>query len=128
MRMKSYHKNNLSIIGKIMGPLAQFLLALTNLVRSGSIRNVSTAIKAAEREFGKLTPLLKKQIERIFEQAKNVESGRFEAGINILGLSEGMVGYATEDGMVTSEMAAAADAAAADIASGALVVADWSQE
>ena len=33
-----------------------------------------------------------------------------------------MVGYATEDGMVTSEMAAAADAAAADIASGALVL------
>ena len=30
--------------------------------------------------------------------------------------------------MVTDEMAAAADAAAADIASGALVVADWSQE
>ena len=43
-----------------MGPLAQFLLALTNLVRSGAIRNIPTAIKAAEREFGKLTPLLKK--------------------------------------------------------------------
>ena len=53
-----------------MGPLAQFLLALTNLVRSGVIRNIPTAIKAAEREFGKVTPLLKKQIERIFEQAK----------------------------------------------------------
>jgi len=39
-----------------------------------------------------------------------------------------MVGYATEDGMVSSEMAAAADAAAAEIASGSLVVADWSQE
>ena len=58
-----------------MGPLAKFLLALTNLVRSGSIRNVSTAIKAAEREFGKLTPLLKKQIERIFEQAKKPKVG-----------------------------------------------------
>ena len=58
-----------------MGPLAKFLLALTNLVRSGSNRNVSTAIKAAEREFGKLTPLLKKQIERIFEQAKKPKVG-----------------------------------------------------
>ena len=58
-----------------MGPLAKFLLALTNLVRSGSIRNVSTAIKAAEREFGKLTPLLKKQIERIFEQVKKPKVG-----------------------------------------------------
>jgi basic membrane protein A len=75
-----------------------------------------------------LTSMLKRLDLTIFEQAKNVESGRFESGINILGLSEGMVGYATEDGMVTSEMAAAADAAAADIASGALVVADWSQE
>jgi hypothetical protein len=53
-----------------MGPLAQFLLALSNLVRSGVIRNIPTALKAAEREFGKVTPLLKKQIERIFEQAK----------------------------------------------------------
>ena len=75
-----------------------------------------------------LTSMLKRLDLTIFEQAKNVESGRFESGINILGLAEGMVGYATEDGMVTSEMAAAADAAAADIASGALVVADWSQE
>ena len=75
-----------------------------------------------------LTSMLKRLDLTIFEQAKNVESGRFESGINILGLSEGMLGYATEDGMVTSEMAAAADAAAADIASGALVVADWSQE
>ena len=59
-----------------MGPLAKFLLALTNLVRSGSIRNISTAIKAAEREFGKVTPLLKKQIERIFEQVKKPVVGK----------------------------------------------------
>ena len=32
-----------------MGPLAKFLLALTNLVRSGMIRNIPTALKAAER-------------------------------------------------------------------------------
>ena len=59
-----------------MGPLAKFLLALTNLVRSGSIRNISTAIKAAEREFGKITPLLRKQIERIFEQVKKPVVGK----------------------------------------------------
>lgn len=58
-----------------MGPLAQFLLALTNLVRSGIIRKLPDAIKAAEREFGKVTPLLKKQIERIFEQAKKPKVG-----------------------------------------------------
>jgi len=75
-----------------------------------------------------LTSMLKRLDLTIFEQAQNVAKGSFESGINILGLSEGMLGYATEDGMVTSEMAAAADAAAADIASGALVVADWSQE
>jgi len=59
-----------------MGPLAQFLLALTNLVRSGIIRNIPTALKAAEREFGKVTPLLKKQIERIFESAKKPVVGK----------------------------------------------------
>ena len=59
-----------------MGPLAQFLLALTNLVRSGIIRNIPTALKAAEREFGKVSPLLKKQIERIFEQAKKPVVGK----------------------------------------------------
>jgi len=59
-----------------MGPLAKFLLALTNLVRSGSIRNISTAIKAAEREFGKVTPLLKKQIEKVFESVKKPVVGK----------------------------------------------------
>jgi hypothetical protein len=59
-----------------MGPLAKFLLALTNLVRSGIIRNIPTALKAAEREFGRVTPLLKKQIERIFEQAKKPVVGK----------------------------------------------------
>ena len=58
-----------------MGPLAKFLLALSNLVRSGIIRNIPTALKAAEREFGRVTPLLKKQIERIFELAKKPKVG-----------------------------------------------------
>ena len=76
MRMKNCHKNNLNIIGKIMGPLAQFLLALTNLVRSGAIRKVPQAIKFAEQQFGKVTPLLKKQIEKVFDSVKKPAIGK----------------------------------------------------
>ena len=74
-----------------------------------------------------LTSMLKRLDLTIFEQAETA-AGTFEPGIHILGLAEGMVGYATEVGMVTVEMAAAVEAAAAEIVSGALVVADWSQE
>ena len=61
---------------------------------------------------------------------KKTAAGTFESSGQFvsLGLAEGMVGYATEDGMVTDEMVAAVEAAAAEIASGSLVVADWSQE
>ena len=43
-----------------MGPLAKFLLSLTNLVRSGAIKKIPDAIKFAKQEFGEVTPLLKK--------------------------------------------------------------------
>ena len=76
MRMRNYHKNNLSIIGEIMGALAKFLLGLANLVRSGGIRNIPQAIKFAEQQFGKVTPLLKKQIEKVFESAKKPLVGK----------------------------------------------------
>ena len=59
-----------------MGPLAQFLLALTNLVRSGAIRKVPQAMKFAEQQFGKVTPLLKKQIEKVFESVKKPAIGK----------------------------------------------------
>ena len=59
-----------------MGPLAQFILALTNLVRSGAIRKVPQAIKFAEQQFGKVSPLLKKQIEKVFESAKKPLVGK----------------------------------------------------
>jgi len=59
-----------------MGPLAQFLLALTNLVRSGAIRNIPQAIKFAEQQFGKITPLLKKQIEKVFDKTKKPVIGK----------------------------------------------------
>jgi hypothetical protein len=56
--------------------LAQFIAALTNLVRSGAIRKIPQAIKFAEQQFGKVTPLLKKQIERVFERAKKPVVGK----------------------------------------------------
>ena len=75
-----------------------------------------------------LTSMLKRLDLTIFEQAEKTAAGTFEPGINILGLAEGMVGYAVEDGQVTADMQSAAEAAAADIVSGAITVADWSQE
>jgi hypothetical protein len=74
--MKSCREKNINIIGKIMGPLAQFIIALTNLVRSGAIRKIPQAIKFAEQQFGKVTPLLKKQIEKVFESAKKPVVGK----------------------------------------------------
>jgi len=59
-----------------MGPLAQFLLSLTSLVRSGAIRKIPQAIKFAEQQFGKVTPLLKKQIEKVFDSAKKPVVGK----------------------------------------------------
>ena len=59
-----------------MGLLAQFLLSLANLVRSGAIKKIPDAIKFAEQQFGKVTPLLKKQIEKVFESAKKPVVGK----------------------------------------------------
>ena len=75
-----------------------------------------------------LTSMLKRLDLTIFEQAEKTAAGTFEPAIVVLGLAEGMVGYAAEDGMVTDEMAAAVAAASAEIVSGNIVVADWSQE
>ena len=59
-----------------MGPLAQFIISLTKLVRSGAIKKIPDAIKFAEQQFGKVTPLLKKQIEKVFESAKKPVVGK----------------------------------------------------
>jgi basic membrane protein A len=75
-----------------------------------------------------LTSMLKRLDLTIFEQAEKTAAGTFEPGIHILGLAEGMVGYAIEDGQVTAEMQSAVEAASAEIVSGAMTVADWSQE
>ena len=74
-----------------------------------------------------LTSMLKRLDLTIFVQAEKTAAGTFEPGIHFLGLADGMVGYAIEDGQVTAEMQSAADAAAAEIVSGAITVADWSQ-
>ena len=75
-----------------------------------------------------LTSMLKRLDLTIFEQAEKTAAGTFESGIHILGLAEGMVGYATEDGQVTAEMEAAVEAAAKGIVDGSIPVEDWSQE
>ena len=75
-----------------------------------------------------LTSMLKRLDLTIFVQAEKTAAGTFEPGIHFLGLADGMVGYAIEDGQVTADMQSAAEAAAADIVSGAITVADWSQE
>jgi basic membrane protein A len=75
-----------------------------------------------------LTSMLKRLDLTIFEQAKKTNAGTFEPAIVVLGLAEGMVGYAEEDGQVTAEMQSAVAAASAEIISGGIVVNDWSQE
>ncbi|MDC0194980.1 BMP family ABC transporter substrate-binding protein [Alphaproteobacteria bacterium] len=75
-----------------------------------------------------LTSMLKRLDLTIFEQAEKTAAGTFQPAIVVLGLAEGMVGYAKEDGQVTAEMESAVAAASADIISGKIVVADWSQE
>ena len=75
-----------------------------------------------------LTSMLKRLDLTIFVQAEKTAAGTFESGIHFLGLADGMVGYAIEDGQVTAEMQSAVEAAAAEIVSGAITVADWSQE
>ena len=74
-----------------------------------------------------LTSMLKRLDLTIFAQAEKTVAGTFEPGIHFLGLADGMVGYAIEDGQVTAEMQSAVEAATAEIISGAITVADWSQ-
>ena len=63
-----------------MGPLARFLLSLNNLVRSGGIKRIEEALEFARNEFGKITPLLQKQIEQVFKRAKKPETGGKKQG------------------------------------------------
>ena len=58
-----------------MGALARFLLVLGNLVKNGTIKKIDQAIKFAKNEFGEVTPLIKKQIEKVFKETKKPTVG-----------------------------------------------------
>ena len=63
-----------------------------------------------------LTSMLKRLDLTIFEQAEKTAAGTFEPGTHFLGLAQGMVGYAMEDGQVTADMQSVVEAAAASAA------------
>ena len=58
-----------------MGALARFLLALNRLARSRGIK-IEDAYKFAKQEFGEITPLLRKQIQNVFEKIKKPVVGK----------------------------------------------------
>jgi basic membrane protein A len=75
-----------------------------------------------------LTSMLKRVDVAVFEAMTDAKDGAWTNGVYVLGLSEGGVGWALDEhnkALITPEMQAAADAAAAQIASGALVVHDY---
>ena len=69
-----------------MGALARFLLILDKLVKSGVINKIPQAIKFAKNEFGEVTPLIKKQIEKIFKTAKEPTVGTPKKGGTVIPL------------------------------------------
>ena len=50
--------------------MGKFLASLLSLVVKGDIKKIEQAYKFAKQEFGEVTQLLKKQIERINRQIK----------------------------------------------------------
>jgi basic membrane protein A and related proteins len=75
-----------------------------------------------------LTSMLKRVDNAAYTTFKQAKDGTWKAGTSVLGLAEDGVGYAMDDNnksLVTAEMKAAADKAAADIKSGAIKVHDY---
>jgi basic membrane protein A len=75
-----------------------------------------------------LTSMLKRVDVAVFEAMTDAKAGEWTDGVYVLGLAEGGVGWALDEhnaALITPEMQAAADAAAAQIASGALKVHDY---
>jgi basic membrane protein A len=73
-----------------------------------------------------LTSMLKRVDNAVYDAFKEGEA--LTAGINVMDLKAGGVGYAMDENnaaLVTAEMTAAVDAAAAKIVSGELVVHDY---
>eukprot|EP01037_Dinobryon_pediforme_P006157 gene6157-6226_t len=75
-----------------------------------------------------LTSMLKRVDVATYNVFQSAKDGTFKGGIQALGLKEGGVGFAMDDNnkaLVSPEMKAAADQAAADIISGKVVVHDY---
>jgi basic membrane protein A len=75
-----------------------------------------------------LTSMLKRVDNAAYTTFKQAKDGTWKAGTSVLGLAQDGVGYALDDNnksLVTPEMKAAADKAAADIKSGAIQVHDY---
>jgi hypothetical protein len=58
-----------------MGAIARFLLALNRLARTKGIK-IEDAYKFAKQEFGEVTPLLRKQIQNVFDKIKKPVVGK----------------------------------------------------
>ena len=58
-----------------MGPIARFLLALNRLARARGFK-IEDAYKFAKQEFGEITPLLRKQIQNVFDKIKKPVLGK----------------------------------------------------
>jgi hypothetical protein len=71
--MKSCRKNNLSIIGKIMG-LIRLLQAIRNLTKSGAIKTIEDAYRLAKREVGERFNQVKKQVDDAYNQGKKEQT------------------------------------------------------
>ena len=58
-----------------MGAIARFLIALERLARRQGLK-IEDAYKFAKQEFGEVTPLLRKQIQNVFEKIKKPVVGK----------------------------------------------------
>jgi basic membrane protein A len=75
-----------------------------------------------------LTSMLKRVDNATYNTFKQAKDGSWKPGVSVLGLAEDGIGYAMDENnkaLVTPEMKAAADKAAADIKSGAIKVHDY---
>jgi basic membrane protein A len=78
-----------------------------------------------------LTSMLKRVDNATYKTFADAKAGTWAPGVSVLGLKEKGVGYALDDNnkaLVTADMQAAADKAAADIISGAIQVHDYTAD
>lgn len=75
-----------------------------------------------------LTSMLKRVDVAVYDAFKDAKDGKFTAGVKVLGLAEAGVGFAMDannEKLVSSDMKARADKAAADIVAGTVKVHDY---